>query len=155
TDHGWEPWRFSTMVLLAGAFGMVGNVVAGRLADNFGRRPVGFAVATSLPVVAYLFYHLPGFWLPPLCAFLTVCSVSTNVMVRALGTEVFPTSHRGTAGGWLSLVQTVGAAAGLGLTSLATGMGSTLPAAISAVALLCAFAAASLFLLPETNRLEL
>src|SRR6185369_2434591 len=144
TDHGWEPWRFSTMVLLAGAFGMVGNVVAGRLADSFGRRPVGFAVATSFPAIAYLFYHLPGFWLPLLWAFLTVCSVSTNVMVRALGTEVFPTSHRGTAGGWLSLVQTLGAAGGLGLTGLATSVGWTLPAAVSVLALLCAVAGASL-----------
>jgi putative MFS transporter len=155
TEHAWEPWRFSTMVLVAGAFGMVGNVVAGRLADAFGRRPVGLAVAASFPAIAYLFYHSPGFWLPPLWAFLTVCSVSSNVMVRALGTEVFPTSHRGTAGGWLSLVQTLGAAGGLGASTLATTAGWTLPDAVSGLAFLCAAAGASLFLLPETNRLEL
>ncbi|HZR80765.1 MAG TPA: MFS transporter [Candidatus Binatia bacterium] len=155
TTHGWQPWQFSVMVLLAGAFGMLGNVVAGRLADAFGRRPVGAAVALSFPAFAWLFYHVPGTWLPPLWAFLTLCSVSTNVMVRALGTEVFPTSHRGTAGGWLSLVQTLGSAAGLGATSVAISRGFTLPLAVSAVAILCAIGGASLLLLPETSRLEL
>ena len=153
--HHWEPWRFSLMVVVAGAVGMLGNVVAGRLGDLFGRRPVGFAVAASFPGLAWLFYHLPGFWLPLLWAFLTVCSVSCNVTIRALATEVFPTSHRGTSGGWLSLVQTLGTAAGLGVVGLGIAEGATLPTMVSTLAVLTIVAGASLFLLPETSGLEL
>lgn len=155
TTHGWEPWRFSLMVVGAGAIGMVGNVLAGRLGDLFGRRPVGFVVAASFPVLAYLFYHLPGVALPFLWAFLTVCSVSSNVTIRALATEVFPTSHRGTSGGWLSLVQTLGTAVGLGAVGLGLARGASLPFMVSALAALTAVAGAALFLLPETNRREL
>lgn len=153
--HGWEPWRFSLMVVGAGAVGMVGNVVAGRLGDAVGRRPVGFAVAASFPILAWLFYHVPGFYLPVLWAFLTVCSVSCNVTIRALATEVFPTSHRGTSGGWLTLVQTLGTAGGLGLVSVGIAQGATLPFMVSVLAILTIVAGASLFLLPETSGREL
>jgi MFS family permease len=155
TNHRWEPWQFSTMVVGAGAIGMLGNVVAGRAADLFGRRPLAAGVALTFPAAAYLFYHASSGWLPALWAWLTVCSVSCGVMIRALGTEVFPTSQRGTAGGWLTLVQTLGTAGGLGLVGFATGLGATLPSVLSGLALLCALGASALFLLPETNRLEL
>ncbi|MBY0274776.1 MFS transporter [Candidatus Binatia bacterium] len=153
--HHWEPWRFSLMVVVAGGVGMLGNVLAGRLGDLFGRRPVGFAVAASFPGLAWLFYHLPGFYLPVLWAFLTVCSVSCNVTIRALATEVFPTSQRGTSGGWLSLVQTLGTAAGLGIVGLGLARGASLPAMVSTLAVLTIVAGASLFLLPETSGREL
>jgi len=155
TAHHWEPWRFSVMVVVAGAVGMIGNVVAGRLGDAFGRRPVGFAVAASFPVLAWLFYHMPGWSLPILWAFLTVCSVSCNVTIRALATEVFPTSHRGTSGGWLSLVQTLGTAAGLGVVGLGIARGASLPFMVSLLALLTVVAGSALFLLPETSGREL
>lgn len=153
--HHWEPWRFSVMVVVAGGVGMLGNVLAGRLGDLFGRRPVGFVVAASFPGLAWLFYHLPGSWLPLLWAFLTVCSVSCNVTIRALATEVFPTSHRGTSGGWLSLVQTLGTAAGLGIVGLGIAQGASLPTMVSALAVLTSIAGAALFLLPETSGREL
>jgi MFS family permease len=143
------------MVVVAGAVGMLGNVLAGRLGDLFGRRPVGFVVAASFPGLAWLFYHLPGVYLPVLWAFLTVCSVSCNVTIRALATEVFPTSHRGTSGGWLSLVQTLGTAAGLGLVGVGIASGASLPTMVSALAVLTVVAGAALFLLPETSGREL
>lgn len=155
TTHGWAPWQFSVMVVGAGAIGMLGNVLAGRLGDLFGRRPVGFVVATSFPVLAYLFYHLPGVALPFLWALLTVCSVSCNVTIRALATEVFPTSHRGTSGGWLTLVQTLGTAGGLGAVGYGLAQGATLPFMVSLMATLTVLAGASLLLLPETSGREL
>ena len=65
--HHWEPWRFSLMAVVAGAVGMLGNrVVAGRLGDpsSGAVRSVSRSRRAS-PGLAWLFYHLPGFW-PPL-----------------------------------------------------------------------------------------
>jgi hypothetical protein len=77
------------------------------------------------------------------------------VTIRALATEVFPTSHRGTSGGWLSLVQTLGTATGLGVVGLGIAGGASLPFMVSALATLTLVAGSALFVLPETNRREL
>ena len=62
-ERGWAPWQFSTMVVLGGAVGIGGNVVAGRLGDRFGRRAVGCAAMFAFPIFACLFYLGPN-WAP-------------------------------------------------------------------------------------------
>jgi predicted MFS family arabinose efflux permease len=153
--HGWEPWRFSAMVVAAGTVGIFGNSIAGRLSDQIGRRPIGLGITMVFPFVAWLFYHVPGYALPVFWALLTVCSVSANVVIRSLGTESFPTSHRGTAGGWLTLVQTAGTVSGLAVVGVGTGQGVALPSMVGLLASLTILAGFALLLLPETSRLEL
>jgi hypothetical protein len=145
------PWRFSLMVVLRAA-----SVWSATWSRDLGDASTALVVAVlaSLPSLASLFYSIPGCTLPILWAFLTVCSVSCNVTIRALATEVFPTSHRGTSGGWLSLVQTLGTAAGLGVVGLGIASGQSLPFMVSLLAVLVV-AGSALFLLPETNRREL
>ena len=97
----------------------------------------------------------PSWCLPFAWVGLVFCAAAGQVIVRALSTELFPTSQRGTAAGWLSLVETLGAAVGLGLL----GLGSETPADIarmtSLLAVCVAIAGLSLLFLPETNRREL
>jgi len=155
TVHRWEPWRFSAMVLFGGGIGIIGNVVAGRLGDNIGRRAVGVVVAGLFPVCVWAFYRGPGWSLPPAWIGLVFCTTAIDVVIRALSTELFPTSHRGTAAGWLSLMSTMGAAAGLGLVGLGTHAPGDLARMTSLVSLATLLGGVCLLLLPETHRREL
>src|SRR5262249_53292440 len=113
--HGWSPAQYSAMVLAGGGVGIVGNVVAGRLGDRHGRRVVGAAFLAVLPLFAILFYNGPRARLPIAFAGFVFCATAGGVIVRALSTELFPTSHRGTSTGWSQLLQTLGWALGLAL----------------------------------------
>lgn len=153
--HGWVPAQFSAMVIVGGAIGIIGNIAAGRLGDRFGRRYVGLAFLSAFPFFAFIYYNGPGWCLPVGWIGLVFCATAGQVITRALSTELFPTSQRGTAAGWLSLVETLGAAVGLVLL----GMRSETPADIARMTSLLAMAVflagLSLLLLPETNRREL
>jgi inositol transporter-like SP family MFS transporter len=73
----------------------------------------------------------------------------------ALTTEVFPTSFRATAQGWLAAAGVGGAVAGLVLFgAISDAMGSFVAAAF-AVCAPCAVAAIGFLLLPETRGMEL
>jgi predicted MFS family arabinose efflux permease len=156
TAHGWSPAGYSTMVLLGGGGGgIVGNVVAGTLADRVGRRWVGAAFLAVFPLFAILFYNGPAWALPLGFAGFVFCDTAGGVVVRALSTELFPISHRGTSAGWVTVVLTLGWAAGRarvgggtsGLGDIAR-MTSRLSIAVLAAGLL-------LLALPETHRREL
>jgi MFS family permease len=155
TVHGWSPGQYSTMVLLAGGFGIVGNVVAGRLGDRIGRRRVGAVFLGLYPAAATLLYQGPGWLVPVGFAAFVFCQSAALVVIRALATELFPTSHRGTSSGWIAAVQTLAWAAGLWLIGLGTrahGDRARLTAELSLAVLVGGLV---LLALPETGRREL
>ncbi|MEO8603840.1 MAG: MFS transporter [bacterium] len=151
TVHGWSPGQFSLMFIGGGAVGIIGNVVAGRLGDRVGRRIIGFVFLALFPLFAWIFYHGPGWSLPIAWTLFVFCNTAGSVIVRAFSTELFPTSYRGTSAAWLSLIQTLGWAAGLALVSLGTDIART----TSLIALVVLVAAFALLTLPETNQQEL
>ena len=84
----------------------------GWLADRIGRRPVSMLVFGIFPVFAYAIYNAPSmlvplFWMP-----FVFLLTGSNVLMRIVATELFPTSSRNTAVGWESLNETLGAAGG-------------------------------------------
>jgi len=155
TVHGWTPGEFSLMFIGGGAVGIIGNVAAGRLGDRVGRRRVGFAFLALFPLFAWTFYHGPGWSLPLSWAAFVFCNTAGGVVVRALSTELFPTSYRGTAAAWLSVVQTIGWAAGLAVVGAGTYEASDIAGMTSRTSLIVLVAALTLLLLPETNQQEL
>jgi putative MFS transporter len=155
TEHGWLPWHVAAMVVGAGALGIVGNIVAGRLGDRVGRRIVGAMAFLLFPVAAVGFYNGPG-WSLPLCFVAIVFASSAgDVIVRAFSTELFPTSQRGASAGWLTLLQTIGWVTGLLLVGAGTWIEVPLAQMVSSVAVGVAGAGLLLLLLPETRAREL
>ena len=156
TDHGWAPWEFSLMYLTGGVVGVIGNTLTGRLGDRFGRRIVGCAIFATMPLFGLAFYNGGSAWLLivawPLLAFTTT---GGSMIVRALATELFPTSSRGTATGVLLLVETLAAAAALWLITWFTPMGTSIAVAVRAVVFVSAAAAVLALCLPETARRDL
>lgn len=155
TEHGWAPGQYTLLVLGAGVIGVSGNVLGGRGSDRFGRRGVGLVCWLLAPLFAALFYNGPAWTLVPAWGLCVLFMSAGDLVVRALAAELFPTSQRGTASGWLIAVQTVGWSLGLLLVGLVTRFEGELSAAITAVAFAGVLAGASLMLLPETGRREL
>jgi len=153
--HGWTPGQLGLMVVAAGAFGVIGNVVAGRLSDRIGRRTVGFVFLALYPPFAWLFYHGPGWLLPVLWTALVFTLMGASVIIRALSSELFPTAHRGTSTGILALTETLGAAGGLLILGLLQQQGGMLVTLIPLISLGALAAGFILLLLPETGRREL
>ena len=53
---GWTPGQYSLMVVAAGTLGVIGNILAGRLGDLWGRKAVGFTLLSGFPVAAVAYY---------------------------------------------------------------------------------------------------
>ncbi len=154
-EHDWAPGQYSLLLLTAGLAGVIGSPYAGRLADARGRRVVGLLFFGALPPLAYGFYHVPGWALAPLWIPMVFAITGGTTIARALATELFPTSYRGTASGAAQLVETLSAAAALFAVSwLAPDDGGTVRA-LSQVIFVAWLAAIAVLLLPETGRREL
>jgi MFS family permease len=153
--RGWEPGQYSVLVLTAGILGLFGNVIAGRLGDRFGRRLVGCAFLSVFPPLAWAFVTAPGAWIVFAWGWMVFSLTASTVIMRAFATELFPTSYRGTATGWTTVMETVGSAAGLTLVSAIMRAGITLGPTLGLVSLLALIGAAVILTFPETGRREL
>jgi MFS family permease len=97
----------------AGVPGVLGILVAGRLAESRGRRPVaviGLLVASVFQIAFFLGDGI-ALWLAPSIAI--VAAACAGVAVGAVNTELFPTEVRGTSNGFLLVCGVAGAALGL------------------------------------------
>ncbi|MGH7292039.1 MAG: MFS transporter, partial [Myxococcota bacterium] len=155
TERGWTPGAFAALSVVFGAFAIVGNPVAGRLGDRYGRRVVAAAVLALFPLMSIAFYAGPASLVALPWTLMVFLSMACSVCVRALATELFPTAFRGTGAGTLALLETVGVGVGLLVYSAAVGALGSQAIAIPLVALACFGAAASVYLVPETARREL
>jgi MFS family permease len=155
TDHGWAPGQYTAMAVVAGAVGIVGHPWAGRTADERGRRRVGFALLAGFPLLALAFYHGPAALLPLVWIPLIFTMTGGDTILRAVATELFPTSQRGTASGWLQLVSAIGRSAGLFLVAWATPEGGSNTPMVSVVVFASLVGGLLLRPLPETGSREL
>ncbi len=153
--RGWEPWQYSTMFIICGAVGVVGSPWAGRMGDLYGRRLLAAMMLGIYPMWVFAFYLGPGWATPFAWIGMVFGSMSSSVMIRALTNETFPTSHRGTAGGFLSLMETLGAALGLFAFGYFMNIVDDQGLVIGVLSLMTVVSVFSLPLFPETRRREL
>lgn len=153
--RGWEPGEYSLLVLTAGLLGMFGNILAGRLGDVLGRRAVGVLFLAVFPALAWAFFHTEGFLVPLSWSIMVLSLTGATTISRAFATELFPTAYRGTSTGALTLTETLGAAAGLGLATVGMRAGLSLTTVLTLVSLLAPVAALVVWTFPETRGREL
>jgi MFS family permease len=153
--HGWSPGQYSAMVIVGGGIGIIGNVVSGRLGDRIGRRWVGMLLLGLFPLFVALFYRCPSWTLPAIWVAFVFCAQGGRVILRALSTELFPTSHRSAASGLFTILETVGASLGLFLLYFSSAAQGDLAHIIPYLGATALLGAAILPLFPETRRREL
>jgi putative MFS transporter len=154
--HGYSPGQVTAIFLVGGALGILGNVIAGQLGDRFGRKPVLAAAMVVNALALFGFYNSSGMAIPLLWVAAVFSILAIGILFKALGTELFPTSHRSTASGVRMVVGTLGGIAGLALEGTLYELTGSHAGAITAMLpVLVLPPLVVVLLLPETARREL
>jgi MFS family permease len=98
----------------AGVPGIIGVLLASRLAESRGRRPVtvvGLLVATGAQAAFFLAGDDALLWTAPVIAI--VAAACAGLALGTLDAELFPTEARGTSSGFLLVAGVAGSAVGL------------------------------------------
>jgi MFS family permease len=154
--HKWSPGRVSSLYVFGGALGIIGNIVAGRISDRFGRRVVGPLFIAMEALLAYQLYTIRTgaiviFWIGWL-----FCDQAGVTITSAYSAELFPTAFRAAAAGALYVARFAGGAIGLLEEGMLYGITGSHWSAIRILTLCWLFSAGLMYLLfPETARREL
>jgi MFS family permease len=132
----------------AGLPGIVGVLLASRLAESRGRRPVtvvGLLIATGAQAAFFLAGDDALLWITPVIAI--IAAACAGLALGTLDAELFPTEARGTSSGFLLVSGVAGSAVGLVLaTQLRDVVGGLGPAiALTGIASLIA----AIFVVPR------
>lgn len=154
--HHWTPSRVSSLYVFGGALGIIGNIVAGRISDRFGRRIVGPVFIAMEAVLAYGFYSIGTGAIVLLWIGWLFCDQAGMTVTSAYSAELFPTAFRSAATSTLYVARYGGGAVGLLLEGILYGVFGSQWGAIRALTSVWLMAAALMYLLfPETARREL
>jgi MFS family permease len=93
--------------------GLLGVVIAGRLAETRGRRPVAIVALAVATVIQMIFFIGSGAVLWIASTFAIVAASCAAIVLAAFDTELFPTQVRGTSNALLLVCGVSGSAAGL------------------------------------------
>ena len=154
--HHWSPARVSSLYVFGGAIGIIGNIVAGRISDRYGRRVVGPLFIACEAVLAYQLYTIRIGVIVLLWIGWLFCDQAGATITNAYSAELFPTSFRAAAVSSLYVARYAGGALGLFGEGLLYGVfGSHWPAIKMLTVCWLAAAALMYLLFPETARREL
>ncbi|CAN5455295.1 MFS transporter [soil metagenome] len=152
---GVSPGLLAIVIPAAGAMGAAGLVLGVRLADRFGRIPTAMWAKFALAGAAVLTYSA-GAWGAITGYVLTLFIGSSYApAVAATAAEIFPTSIRATAAGWLTFAGTIGAVVGLLLFGWVADAAGSFAVAAWVVSVPVAISTIGYRFLPETRGMEL
>jgi MFS family permease len=153
--HGYSPANVSVLFVVGGAVGILGNIIAGRLSDRFGRRAMGAAFMFLGPLLTIWIYTTRGPTVVPAWILELFFDTAASTIVATYSAELFPTSHRSTAGSALAVAGTSGGAIGLALEGVLYRASGSHWSAIRYLTVFWMIAPALLLFLPETAGREL
>jgi MFS transporter, putative metabolite:H+ symporter len=154
--HGWTPGNVSTLILSGGVIGILGNVVAGNLSDQIGRRFLGAVAMTVAPAMWTVFFNSSGNIMIASWVMSLFAQTAASTILNAYSAELFPTSYRSTAESAIAVAGTLGGSAGLILESWIYGLVGSHWRGVSWLMLASVAAAITVAMVfPETANAEL
>ncbi|HUA32415.1 MAG TPA: MFS transporter [Candidatus Binataceae bacterium] len=153
--HGYSPANVTTLFFIGGGLGILGNIVAGRLSDRFGRRHVGAVFMLLAPLLTIWIYSAKGFTIAPAWTIELFFDMASGTIMRSFTAELFPTSYRSTAGSAHMVAGTTGGALGFAFESVLYRMTGSHWTAIKYLTVFWMLAPVLIMLLPETAGREL
>jgi MFS family permease len=151
--RGYSALLIALYTIVTGTPGFIGVLLGGRIADVRGRRIVGSVALVGVAVASVLVFSLAGteLWIAKLFG-----SIAGGAVVPALGVytaELFPTSRRGGANGWLSALAVLGSISGLLIAGQLLDQGITYGTVMAMLAVgPLIYAALVIVAYPETAR---
>jgi MFS family permease len=155
-SHHWAPAQVSLLYVFGGALGIIGNIVAGRVSDHFGRRITGPLFIAVEGIFAYQLYSTGTNAVIVLWIVWLFCDQAGMTVVNAYSAELFPTSFRSAAASALYVARYGGGAVGLLAEGLLYGVLRSHWRAIRILTVFWLLSAVIMFIVfPETARREL
>lgn len=98
--YHYSPSQVSLVLIPGGLVGLGMTIVAGRLSDRLGRRPMAIATAAMAGISFYLFYnHLPRWGVPVFWVLGFFGFFAADTLIGGFALEIVPTHYRATVGG--------------------------------------------------------
>jgi putative MFS transporter len=98
--YHYTPGNVTALFIPGGFVGLGMAILAGRLSDRLGRKPLTMAIAVIAGVSFYLFYSGVGaIWMPPLWILSFFGFFSGEAMIAGFALEIVPTHYRATVSG--------------------------------------------------------
>ena len=152
---GVSPGTLAIVIPFAAGFGATGLVAGVKAADRFGRIPT--AMWTKFGIAACAVFTYSGGGVAAITGYVISLFIASSYApaVGATAAEIFPTSVRATAAGWLTATTTVGAVLGLVIFGWVADLAESFSVAAIVVSVPCAVSVIGYRFLPETRGLEL
>ena len=113
-EHGYSNTLIAVFRgVTAGLPGLIGIVIAARLAETRGRRPVAIVALAAATILQMAFFLGGGLVLWVTATFAIIAASCAAIVLVAFDTELFPTEVRGTSNALLLVCAVLGSAAGL------------------------------------------
>lgn len=155
TARGLEPGVMAIAVLVAAPVGLAGLVAGRWAADNLGRRLSCAVSLAAIAVAAIATYNIGGFGVVAGYLAAMFAGAVYTPGSGTISTELFPTSYRSTAAGWITASGVVGAVIGLALFGYLADLFGSLGVAAAWVCAPVIVMSALYLRLPETSGKEL
>ena len=85
--HGYSPGNVSTLFIVGGAVGILGNIVVGRLSDRIGRRTMGSICFFFAPLLTIVIYNSSGVVIIPAWILELFLDSASGTIVAAYSAE--------------------------------------------------------------------
>lgn len=114
--YHFSPGQVTMLLVPGGLVGLALAILAGRLSDRLGRKPLAFAITALAGACFFLFYNgAPGWAIPLLWILAFFGFFSGDALIAGFALEIVPTQYRATVSGLRYLVEIAAGAVSLAL----------------------------------------